>query len=66
MYATEQAPNGFMRPRIDMPDRITPHLTQGKKMTPISSGAQALALWKDVKAQVEKQGVLLGAYARLP
>lgn len=63
---TERSPNGFMRPKIDMPDRITPHLTQGKKMTPISGGAQALALWNDVKVQVERQGLASGTYARLP
>ena len=62
----EKAPNGFARPTITLPGLITPHLTQGRKTTPITGSAHALELWKDVKAQVERQGLALGTYARLP
>jgi hypothetical protein len=62
----EKAPSGFARPTITLPGLITPHLTQGRKTTPITGSAHGVELWADVKAQVERQGLSLGTFVRLP
>jgi hypothetical protein len=62
----EKAPNGFARPTITLPGIVTPHLTQGRKTTSITDGGQGRQLWANVKAQVERQGLALGTFARLP
>lgn len=57
---------GFARPIVRIDGRITPHLLQGKKMTPLSSGIEARGLWAEVAQQVEQQGLRLGVHAELP
>jgi hypothetical protein len=62
----DKAPNGFARPEIFIPDRITRNLTQGKKIARLTSGPQAKNLRDKVVTQVLKQGLLLGLRAELP
>ena len=63
---TEAAPQGFARPAITLPNLITPHLTQGKKMTTIADDEHARELWSEVASQVEEQGLALAIEAKLP
>jgi hypothetical protein len=57
---------GFARPTIDISGRITPHLTQGKKITRDLSVAEVRGLWEAVVHQVEDQGLSLGVHADEP
>jgi hypothetical protein len=61
----QRHPHGFARPQIRL-NEITPNLTQGKRMNPQSSIADAKALWTDVVVQVESASLLLGVQAELP
>jgi hypothetical protein len=44
----------FARPEIRLPDVITPHLRQGKKITKLHRPEEAISLWTEVRAQVER------------
>jgi hypothetical protein len=57
---------GFARPEVRIPGRITPHLTQGKKIARDLTLATLDDLWRDVVRQVEEQELALGVYAELP
>jgi hypothetical protein len=63
---TAGAPDGFPRPVITRPDLITPNLTQGKRLNPQPSLEDAAERWRDVVAQVRKQGNSLGVRADAP
>jgi hypothetical protein len=56
----------FSRPAIRLPGYITSHLTQGKKITRDLSVSEVAELWREVIAQVEGQGCVLGVRADLP
>lgn len=60
------ANHGFVRPKVHINGRTTPHLRQGKKMTPLSDFNEARRLWTEVARQVEHQGLRLGVRAELP
>lgn len=60
------AENGFARPSIRIDRRITQHLLQGKKLTPLDDPEGARELWAEVARQVEQQGLVLGVHAELP
>jgi hypothetical protein len=57
---------GFGRPTIGLPGLITPHLTQGKKMTRDLGIAEVTNLWRAVVDQVDDQGLALGVHAATP
>lgn len=63
---TNVAEHGFARPKIRINGLITPHLNQGKKMTPMSDLTGAFGLWAEVARRVEEQGLRLGVRAELP
>jgi hypothetical protein len=44
----------FARPEIRLPEVITPHLRQGKKITRLQRSKEAFSLWTEVRAQVER------------
>jgi hypothetical protein len=57
---------GFGRPEIQIPGRITNHLTQGKKIARDLTIEELGDLWRRVAEQVEDQGLSLGVHADLP
>jgi hypothetical protein len=57
---------GFPRPEIRIPGRITPHLTQGRKIAADLTVQELGVLWRQVARQVEEQGLSLGVHAALP
>jgi hypothetical protein len=57
---------GFARPEIHIPGYMTPHLTQGKKITRDLALAQLSELWEEVVRQIVEQGLALGVHAELP
>jgi hypothetical protein len=63
---SEEGDTGFARPTIRLPGLITPHLTQGKKITRDLGIAEVANLWRGVADQVEDQGLALGVHAETP
>jgi len=60
------ADRGFARPEVRIDGRITSHLLQGKKMTPLPDADGGRELWADVARHVEEEGLKLGVRAELP
>lgn len=50
----------FERPEVQLPHVITPHLTQGKRVTKLSRVEEAVSLWNGVVKQVARRGLALG------
>lgn len=61
-----QAPNGFPRPTIDLPEVITPTMKQGKRLNQQPDVGSVRALWNRVVAQVRARGLSLGVRADNP
>lgn len=61
-----EAPRGFARPTIDLPEAITPTMAQGKRLNKQSDAKHVRRLWACVVAQVRDQGLALGAHVELP
>ena len=57
---------GFARPAINMPDAITPTMTQNYRLNPRQSIDEITPLWEEVVRQVTDQGLSLGIRADLP
>lgn len=57
---------GFVRPEINLPGYVTPHLTQGKKIARDLTLATLDDLWQEVARQVQQCGLAFGVYAELP
>jgi hypothetical protein len=62
----EDGSKGFARPVITLPRAITNNLCQGKRLNPQSSIEEVKALWNEVVAQVQEQGLAFGVYAQMP
>ncbi len=62
---TEQ-PRGFARPTIQLDGVITDTLTQGKRLNQGCSLDRAATLWRQVRDQVEVQGLCIGVATTLP
>jgi hypothetical protein len=60
-----EAPNGFARPTIHMPE-ITPTHKQSYRLTFPRSLDATTELWREVVRQVEAQGLHLGVHADVP
>jgi hypothetical protein len=62
----ELATHGFARPVITLPGAITDNLYQGKRINPQTRVEDVKAMWDQVVAQVQEQGLALGIYAAMP
>jgi hypothetical protein len=62
----DHASAGFPRPRILIPDLITPNKTQGYKLTSVPDIAAMRRFWDCVVTQVTSAGLALGTFAELP
>ncbi len=61
-----ESPNGFARPVIRIRDVITPSLKQGKRLNPQPDLATCAYLWRSVREQVLKAGLVPGVRAKMP
>lgn len=61
-----EAPKGFPRPEIVLPEVVTPNLYQSKRLNPQPDLASVRRLWTVVVEQVREQGLALGIHADTP
>jgi hypothetical protein len=61
-----EAPKGFPRPEIVLPQVVTPNLYQGKRLNPQPDVEAVRGLWHLVVEQVRNQGLALGVFADTP
>jgi hypothetical protein len=60
-----ERPNGFARPPIRLDGLISPKLSQGIKLSSMTS-ADAVDIWREIVAQVTERSLCLGVSASLP
>lgn len=63
---TREAPMGFARPEIALPEVVTPNLYQGKRLNPQPDIETVRELWHRVVEQVRNQNLSLGVLADIP
>lgn len=63
---SRDAPQGFARATLDVPDAITPTMAQGKRLNPQPSIGAVRRLWDEVVRQVRAQGLELATFFDLP
>lgn len=62
----DQAPQGFPRPEVRLPNLINPNLAMNYKMTSIENLDQMYAIWESVVHQILEQGLALGTHLETP
>jgi hypothetical protein len=62
----QNASQGFARATINLPDAITPTMSQGKRLNKQLDVASVHQLWERVVAQVRDQGLNLGIFTEPP
>jgi hypothetical protein len=63
---TNQRPQGFARPVIELPGVITQELRQGKRLNRGLHAAKVAEYWSCVRERVESSGLRLGVHADMP